>query len=173
MMNAKQTQRTQSNPPRRKHILLVDRHPLMRRVVTDWINRSQDLEVSAEAASTVEALRRLSHARPDLVLTELALDDGPAFNLIETVRHSRPHVPVLILSTLEERFYARRALEAGACGYLMKGLGGPAVLEGIRRALSGRPALSPALARRLRRSEHNAGRRGKARPKQARPRISR
>ena len=140
----------QSNSPSEqcRRILLVDSHPVMRRAVACWVNDTPDLKVCDEATNVVQALRAVARCKPDLVLTELA-DGGPAFGLVETLRRSQPDLPVLILSVYDETLCARRALDAGARGYLIKRAGGPNILDGIRRALRGEIVLSSLAARRL------------------------
>lgn len=141
--------RPKAQSAQRKRVLLVDRHPLMRRAVARWINDAADLEVCGEATSVAQALHAVARCNPDLVLSELALEDGAAFRLVQTLGRSRPRLPVLILSTYDEVFLARRSLEVGACGYLMKRAGGPAVLSAIRRALRGEVVLSAVMARQI------------------------
>ena len=143
-------ERSENRSARRKRVLVVDRHPLMRRAVARWINGATDLEVCGVATSVTQALREVARGNPDLVLSELALEDGAAFRLVQTLRRSRPRLPVLILSAYEEALLARRSLEVGARGYLMKRAGGPALLAGIHRALRGEVVLSALMARRIR-----------------------
>lgn len=143
--------------PRRKRILVVDDHPLMREGVAQWIKRAPDLEVCGEAESAAQALSLAERLKPDLVLTDISLTGRDGLELIKDLRALRPELPVLVLSMHEESLYAGRALRAGARGYVLKRAGGGRVVEAIREVFQGRIAVSPEMATQL--LEEYAGRR--------------
>ncbi len=142
--------------PKRKRILVVDDHPLMREGVTQWIQRAPDLEVCGAAESAAQAISLAEQFQPDLVLTDISLSGRDGLELIKDLRALRPDLPVLVLSMHEESLYAGRALRAGARGYIMKRAGGDRVVEAIREVFQGRIAVSPELTTRL--LEEYAGR---------------
>jgi len=148
-------------PPRRKRILVVDDHPLMREGVAQWIRRAPELEVCGEAESAGQALSLAEKLKPDLVLTDISLAGRNGLELIKDLGAVRPDLPVLVLSMHEESLYAGRALRAGARGYLMKRAGGDRVLEAIREVLQGRIAVSAEMATHL--LEEYSGRRAHSR----------
>jgi DNA-binding NarL/FixJ family response regulator len=133
---------------RRKRILLVDNNALVRDAIARWINRTRDLEVCAEADSPRRAMNAVKASSPNLVLTEIMQQQDLGF--IRELRLSHPRLPILVFSFREEGWYAPRALEAGACGYLMKGVDGHRLLTGIRRTLRGRAVVSPGIRSPLR-----------------------
>ena len=143
--------------PKRKRILVVDDHPLMREGVTQWIKRAPDLEICGEAESAAQALSLAERLKPDLVLTDISLAGHNGLELIKDVHALRPELPVLVLSMHEESLYAGRAIRAGAGGYIMKRAGGDRIVEAIREVFQGRIAVSPAMATQL--LEEYAGRR--------------
>jgi len=128
-------------PGSRDRIFVVDGHPLMRIAVTDWINRTDDLELCGEADSAEHALKAVAQAKPSLVLTEIMAPHDLSF--IQSLHRRHHRLPILVFSFRDEAWYAPRALAAGACGYLMKDVGGARLLAGIHDALNGRLVFSP------------------------------
>jgi DNA-binding NarL/FixJ family response regulator len=142
---------------RRKRILLVDDHPLMREGTAQCIGNAPDLEVCGEAGTAAEALEAVDRLKPDLVLTDLTMPGRSGLDLIKDLRTSHPTLPVLVFSIHDETLQASRALRAGARGYLMKAAGGARLLESIRQVLQGRIAVTPETSARL--LEEYSGRR--------------
>ncbi len=150
-------QTSHSPPPKRKRILVVDDHPLMREGVVQWIQRTPELEVCGQAVSAAEALSLAGKLKPDLVLTDISMSGRNGLELIKDLRALQPGLPVLVLSMHDESLYAGRALQAGARGYIMKRDGGDRVVQGIREIFQGRIAVSAEMATRL--LEEYSGRR--------------
>jgi len=146
--------------PKRKRILVVDDHPLMREGVAQWVQKAPDLEVCGEAESASQALSLVQKLKPDLVLTDISLTGRNGLELIKDLGALQPNLPVLVLSMHDESLYAGRALRAGARGYIMKRAGGDRVLQGIREVFQGRIALSPEMATLL--LEEYSGRRSRS-----------
>jgi DNA-binding NarL/FixJ family response regulator len=134
---------------RRKRILVVDDHPLMREGIIQWIERTPDLEVCCQAESREQALSLMDKAKVDLVLTDISLTGASGLELIKDLRALHPGIPVLVLSMHDEALYAARALRAGARGYVMKRAGGDRVVEAIREVFQGAIALSRDMATHL------------------------
>jgi len=134
---------------KRKRILLVDDHPLMREGVAQWIQRSPDLEVCGQAETAAQALSLASKLKPDLVLTDISLSGRSGLELIKDLAAVQPDLPTLVLSMHDEWLYAGRALNAGARGYVMKRSGGARVVEAIHEVFQGRIAVGPEIASRL------------------------
>lgn len=127
---------------KRRRVLLVDDHPLMREGIAQWIQRTPDLEVCGQAESAAAALAMVEKLQPDLVLTDISLAGRNGLELIKDVAALGADLPVLVLSMHDEALYAGRALRAGARGYIMKRAGGDRVVDAIREVLLGRIALS-------------------------------
>jgi DNA-binding NarL/FixJ family response regulator len=118
-------------------ILVVDDHPLMREGLTAKINKEIDLTVSWEASDANEALTVFESEAPDLVIVDISM---PGMNGLELIKHMQSineDVPVIVVSRHDEVLYARRALEAGARGYVMKRKASEKVIEAIRHVLEG------------------------------------
>lgn len=136
-------------PSKKKRILLVDDHPLIRESLTQWINRAGDLEVCGEAETAAQAMSRVEKLKPDLVLVDISLAGGDGLELIKSLRALQPDRPLLVLSMHDESLNAGRALRAGARGYIMKRVGGERVVEAIREVFQGRIVVSAAMATHL------------------------
>jgi len=131
-----------------RRIFVVDQYPLMRSAVSTWLNRFSDLAVCGEAGTEGQALKEVKRLKPDLVLTEVMRQHDLGF--IRQLRRRHPLLPILVFSFRDEAWYASKALEAGVHGYLMKGVSGARLVEGIRDVLNGRVVLSSEMKARLR-----------------------
>jgi len=132
----------------RCRIFIVDDHPLIRAGLSEEIDRQPDLEVCGLAASRASALHDIGTCHPDLAVIDLLLPDGSGLDLIEDIGHRFPGVRTLVLSMLDERSYAPRALAAGAKGYVGKESVAENILAAIRCVLRGNVWLSEAMRQR-------------------------
>jgi DNA-binding NarL/FixJ family response regulator len=130
-------------------ILIVDDHPTVREGLALRIDRQPDLGVCGEAASRTEALRMIEASRPDVVVVDLVLEDSSGLDLIRDIKGRHPGLPVLALSAKDECLYARRAIQAGARGYIMKREATEGVIEALRQVLAGHVYLSEQMKVRL------------------------
>ena len=128
----------------RQRILIIDDHPLVRRGLSALIDNEPDLMVCA-AATHREGCNSIGDSRPDLVITDLRLEVSDGFGLIEEIRASHAELPVLVLSMHAAPHYVRRALNAGANGYVSKQEIGETLLIAIRSVLEGATYVSPKL----------------------------
>ena len=135
--------------PRRRRVLLVDDHPLMRAGLAQLIDKQADLEVCGEAGDAAGALAALAKTPPDLLITDITLPGRSGIELIKDVRALHPEMPILVLTLHDESLYADRALRAGARGYLMKDSGAAKLLDAIRQLLAGQVYVSQRLATRM------------------------
>lgn len=129
--------RKRLNRSLRKGIMVVDDHPMTRAGLAQLINKQAEMEVCGEANSPLEALRKISKRRPDLVLIDISMPGGSGLEFIKDVVALHQGLPILVVSMHDELIYAERVLHAGARGYIMKEAGGEMLLMAIRRVLSG------------------------------------
>ena len=134
---------------RKRNVLIVDDHPLLRDGLAKVINQQPDLAVCGEAADARAGLAAAAKLRPDVVIADLTMDEGNGLDLIKDLHLRQPGLPVLVLSMHHENLYAERAVRAGARGYVMKREPVAAVLAALRKVLAGQMALSDAIVRRL------------------------
>lgn len=139
-----------SSPPPSKHrILLVDDHPMTREGLVSVINSQSDLEVCCQASNPAEAMSRLQKVTPDLLVTDMTMPGRGGLEFVKDVHAILPDLPILVFSMHDEMMHAKRALRAGARGYLVKDAGAAKALEVIRLILSGNTYVSPAISARL------------------------
>lgn len=128
----------------RPRIVLADDHPIVAEGLRSLLASDFDVvAVVEEGKAAVEAARSL---QPDVVVADIGM---PRLNGIEVVRclaQELPGIKVVILTMHREEAYARRALEAGAAGYVLKAAAPGNLVAAIRAALAGKVFVSPELA---------------------------
>jgi len=123
-------------------LLSVDDHELLRHGIRSSLRPFDDIELVGEASNGEEALERCAEVHPDVILMDMVMPgdmDGVATTT--AVREQFPHIQVVALSTFYDRTLVKSVMQAGAIGYLVKGVSGEALAEAIRAAYAGRPAL--------------------------------
>lgn len=134
---------------RKKTVLIVDDHPVLRHGISQLINNEHDLIVCGEAESAPGALEAMRRLKPDLALLDISLQGTNGIELIKLMRAEQPKLSILMLSMHDESLYALRALRAGARGYVMKGEAMEHVLTAMRKVLEGDIYVSPRFSERL------------------------
>jgi DNA-binding NarL/FixJ family response regulator len=128
-------------------VLLADDHGVIRDGLGRLISALDEIELVGVAADGAEAVAQCERLAPDVVLMDL---DMPVLDGIEATRQivaAHPQTAVLVLTSFSDRPRIMGALEAGACGYLLKDVDADEVAEGIRAAARGESPLDPRAAR--------------------------
>ncbi len=124
-------------------VYLVEDHPVMRESMIDFLALEGDMEICGVAATAAQALEDLADANPSILLLDLSLPDRSGLDLLEEMRESW-RFPCVVLSGHGEGAHVKRALAAGADGYILKGR--PDEVPGaIRDVVSGRRYFSDGL----------------------------
>lgn len=126
-----------SAAPRRRRIMIVDDHPIVRQGLRRLMEAEPDLEVCGEAETAREAKSMIRELRPDGVIVDVSLAQGDGLELVKDARAHYPTLPLLVLSMHDEVIYAERMLSAGANGYIMKQAASDQFLVALRRVLEG------------------------------------
>ena len=134
---------------KRRQVLLVDDHPIVRQGLRRLIDGEGDLEVCAEAGTMREARQAIREKDPDVVVVDISLKEGDGMELIKDVRAHHPSLPMLVLSMHDEGVYAERLLAAGANGYIMKQAATDQFINALRRVLEGGVDVSEAVGARM------------------------
>lgn len=134
---------------RKRRIYLVDDHAILLDGLNALINQTEDLEVCGQARSAEEALQLLPNSKPDLAIIDLALPGMSGLDLMKSLQHRLPSLPILVLSMHDEAIYAERCIRAGARGYMMKHQAIDSLRAALHQILGGRIFLSPQMSERL------------------------
>lgn len=123
---------------KRKKIVIVEDHLMVREHLVNLINNEPGLEVCGQADNIRQGMEVIRKTTPDLAIVDITLDGGGnGLEIIKSLKMLSLPVPVLVLSMHEESLYAERALRAGAKGYITKHRASHELLAAIRRVLSG------------------------------------
>jgi NarL family two-component system response regulator LiaR len=135
-----------TSPLKTIRIMLVDDHAMVRCGLATFLSVFDDFQLVGEAQNGAEAIRRCAETQPDVVLMDLAMPEMDGVNAILAIRQQFPHVQVLALTSFKESALIKKALEAGAIGYLLKDVSADELARAIRAAQVGRATLSPDVA---------------------------
>jgi DNA-binding NarL/FixJ family response regulator len=135
-------------------VLCVDDHAVVRDGIAAIINLQRDMTLAGAAATGGEALERFFELRPDVTLVDLQLPDMSGFDLIKKIKDKSPNARIIVLSSYDGDVDIQRALEAGAQGYVAKGIVRNELLETIRSVHAGKRRLPASVAQKL--AEHMA-----------------
>jgi two-component system, NarL family, response regulator DesR len=105
-----------------------------------------DISVVARAANGREALDAAARLAPDVLVTDIEMPAMTGLELAAALRGSHPEIRTIILTTFARPGYLRRALDAGARGYLLKDRPAAELAEAVRRVHQGLRVVDPALA---------------------------
>ncbi|MFJ2746072.1 response regulator [Streptomyces sp. NPDC087440] len=137
---------THHRPAKSIRILLAEDQGMMRGALALLLGLEEDMEVVAQVATGDRIVSTALEARPDVALLDIELPGMSGLDAAALLREEVPDCRVLILTTFGRPGYLRRAMEAGACGFLVKDGPVEELAEAIRRILTGETVIDPALA---------------------------
>jgi DNA-binding NarL/FixJ family response regulator len=133
-------------------IFSIDDHPLMREGIAAIIKNEPDMLLVAEASNGREAIQGFREHRPDVALMDLRLPDISGIDAMVAIRTEFADARIIMLTTFEGDVEIRRALQAGAVGYMLKTMPRRQLVETIRRVHAGKKHIPPEIASHL--AEH-------------------
>lgn len=119
-------------------VLICDDHPIMQIGIAAIIQSQPDMHVISQAGTAQEAIRLFQRYRPDITLMDLRLPDTSGAEAIRAIRRSAPAARIIVLTTYEGDEDIHQALEAGAMGYLIKGMPHEVLVDAVRKVHAGR-----------------------------------
>jgi two-component system response regulator NreC len=141
-------------------IVLADDHEMVRTGLRHVLEAVEGLVVAGEAGTVAEAVATAVEQRPDVLVLDLAMPDrapGATLDALPELAARVAPARIVILTMQDDPEFARRALRAGAIGYVLKESSPGELVEAVRRAAAGRAYLSPALGAALAADEAGDG----------------
>jgi DNA-binding NarL/FixJ family response regulator len=104
-------------------VLVVDDHPAFRRALTSALRMVDGFEVAGEAGGGLAACEEAGNLEPDVVLMDLSMPDLSGIDAMKQIHQRQPQLPVVILTAHADPGVEKEARQAGASGFLAKGIG--------------------------------------------------
>ena len=120
-------------------LLVADDHQVVRLGLKNVLEGS-GIEVTAEATSGDEVLRKVEEQKPDLVLLDVRMPGGDGLHVLGRLKLDYPELPIVLFSTYDNPTYVARAVALGASGYVLKNDSRDRLIESLRAALRGESA---------------------------------
>ena len=127
-------------------VIIADDHAVVAEGLKHVVETQADMQVVSLAVEGREAVRQARDLQPDVVLMDLSMPELNGADATREILGRDPKCRVIVLSMYAEREYVRRALKAGAAGYVVKRSAAKEVVEAIRAVHSGQRYLSPRIA---------------------------
>jgi two-component system, NarL family, invasion response regulator UvrY len=130
-------------------VMLVDDHAVVRMGFKLLLQACDDIEVVAEADSGEAACQMVDAALPDVVVMDIAMAGMGGIEAIKRLLAKNPRLRILALSAHEDTSHPKRALQAGALGYLSKRSAPEVLIDAIRAIAKGQRYLDAQIAQRI------------------------
>lgn len=130
-------------------ILLAEDHAIMREGVREFIKREADMEVVGEAGDGEEAVKLAVQLKPDVIVMDIRMPKLNGIEATKQIKSQLPNTAILILTAYDSDQYIFALLDAGAAGYLLKGIRTHELIDAIRAVYAGESVLHPVIASRV------------------------
>jgi DNA-binding NarL/FixJ family response regulator len=130
-------------------ILIADDHAVFRRGLKETIGEAFPRVTFGEAQTALEAVEGVRQQNWDIVILDISMPGESGLDILNDLKRLRPKLPILLLSMHPEEQYARRALKAGASGYLTKESVPEELKHAVRKIVAGGRYVSATLAEKL------------------------
>ena len=127
-------------------LLLADDQALVRGALAALLNLEPDITVVAEVGRGDEVVAAARQTRPDVALIDVEMPGGDGIDATRSLLAAQPDTRVLIVTTFGRPGYLRRAMEAGASGFVVKDTPARQLADAVRRVHSGLRVVDPELA---------------------------
>lgn len=127
-------------------VLLAEDQAMVRGALAALLGLEADIAVVAEVERSEEVVPAASDACPDVALLDIELAGGDGLVAAAELRHALPSCRVVMLTTFGRVGYLRRAMDAGAVGFLLKEAPAAELATAIRRVMAGERVVDPTLA---------------------------
>ena len=130
-------------------VLVVDDQEDLAQEIAQILNSDAGLEVLDTAKDGCDALEKMALRLPDVVLLDIRMPNMNGVVATSRIKSVYPDVKVLILTTFDDSDYILNAINYGASGYLLKDIGGQALIDAVKDAYAGDTILPAKIARRI------------------------
>lgn len=134
---------------RKIRVMLVDDHAVVRMGFRMLLSDTADIEVVAEADTGEEAMQLCAESLPDVMVLDLSMPGIGGLEAIGRLTARHPTLSILVLSAHEDTIHPRRALKAGAAGYLTKRSAAEELIQAIAHVAAGQKYVEARLAQRM------------------------
>ncbi len=129
--------------------MIADDHAVIRSALRMLLDAETDMQVVAEAGDVDGAIRYVRGHKPDVLVLDLNMPGRSSLDALEEIREASPATRIVVLTMQTELEFARRALQAGVSGYVLKEAADAELVQAIHRAAEGKTYLEPSLGARL------------------------
>jgi response regulator receiver domain protein len=130
-------------------VLLADDEPLIRAGLATILQASGSITIVGEVSTGQQAVAEAQRLQPDVICMDIRMPDGDGLEATRLIQQLDPTPAVIVITTFDLDEYVFGALEAGACGILLKDSPMDALVEGVQRAALGEGLVDAALTRRV------------------------
>jgi two-component system response regulator DesR len=128
-------------------VIIVEDQTMVRGALAALLELQPDIDVVGQAGNGVEALSLIEREAPDVVLTDIEMPEMTGLELATEIAKRQLPLRVVVLTTFARSGYLRRALDAGAAGYLLKDSPAETLADAVRNVRAGVRVIDPELAR--------------------------
>jgi NarL family two-component system response regulator LiaR len=128
---------------KRIRLLIADDHQVVRRGLQAYLQLEPDLEVVGVAEEGESAWSEYNRLRPDVLILDLQMQPSTGQEALERIMKDDPKAKILVLTSFIDASYVLPAIEAGACGYLLKTAAPNEIVQAIRAVADGQSVFDP------------------------------
>lgn len=131
------------------HLVIADDHAVVRHGIKQILALAPDIELAGEATDGAEALRYVREGKLDMLLLDMNMPGISGLDLISRIKSMLTSLPVLVFTMHNDAHLAKRAIQAGASGFVSKDVGPKDLLSAIRKVYAGERYLDPEMAEQI------------------------
>jgi len=128
-------------------VIIADDHVIFRQGLLKLLQSSKDIEVAGEAGTGPETMNLVTSEKPDIAILDISMPGFDGFEILQRMQSQDIHTKVIFLTMYKDTLMARKALQAGASGYILKDNAFADLLYAISTVSSGGTFISPSVSR--------------------------
>jgi DNA-binding NarL/FixJ family response regulator len=128
-------------------VIIADDHVIFRQGLLKLLQSSQDIEVAGEAGTGPETMNLVTSEKPDLAILDISMPGFDGFEILQRIQSQDINTKVIFLTMYKDTLMARKALQAGASGYILKDNAFADLLYAISTVSAGGTFISPSVSK--------------------------